>query len=133
MIGRAAVLAILLSLLGKLGGVLPAMPEPVIGGASLLLFGVIAASGLCTLVDGRVDFPDRKNLVLASVVLAIGVGNLTLAIEGFPISSLAMATVAGLLLNGSFILADRSRRTQLEEEAVSEIWGLRNSSDLPFA
>ena len=106
-IAQAAVFAILLSFVGKLGGLLQAMPMPVIGGISMLLFGVIAASGFRTLVDAKVDFGDRRNLVLSSVVLAVGVGNLALPIGRFPISSLAMATGIGLILNGAFLVYDK--------------------------
>lgn len=106
-IAEAAVFAILMSFIGKLGGLLQAMPSPVIGGISILLFGVIAASGFRTIVDAKVDFSDRRNLVLSSVVLAVGVGNLALPIGRFPISSLAMATGIGLILNGAFLIYDK--------------------------
>lgn len=104
---RAALFAIIMSLIGKLGGLLQAMPFSVVGGISILLFGVIASSGLRMLVDGGVEFSDRKNLVLTSVVLAVGVGNLTLPIGKFPVSSLAMATLAGLVLNGAFLVKEK--------------------------
>ncbi len=106
-IAEAAIFAILMSFIGKLGGLLQAMPSPVIGGISILLFGVIAASGFRTIVDAKVDFSDRRNLVLSSVVLAVGVGNLALPIGRFPISSLAMATGIGLILNGAFLAYDK--------------------------
>lgn len=123
-IAEAAVFAILLSLVGKLGGLLQAMPLPVIGGISMLLFGVIAASGFRTLVDAKVDFGDRRNLVLSSVVLAVGVGNLALPIGRFPISSLAMATGMGLVLNGAFLVYDKIQSSKtaappaVQEEAA---------------
>ena len=70
----AAVIAILLSFFGKAMAVISTIPTAVLGGVSILLFGIIAASGLRMLVDAKVDFGNSRNLVIASVILVIGIG-----------------------------------------------------------
>ena len=72
-IGGAAVFAIVLSCLGKLSALIQSIPTPVMGGVSILLFGVIAASGIRILVEGKVDYNKPKNLLLTSIVMGLGV------------------------------------------------------------
>ena len=62
--------------LGKLTALLQSIPAPVIGGASIALFGVIAASGLKILVENKVNFDIKRNLLISSVVLVIGIGGM---------------------------------------------------------
>lgn len=100
-IGGAAVLAILLGFIGILTAFLETIPMAVMGGVSIALFGVIAASGIRTLVEGKVDLGDRRNLLIASTILVLGIGGATLHFgeAGFEISPMALAAVAGILLN----------------------------------
>ena len=74
-IGGAAVIAIVLSFVGKLAAAIQSIPVPVMGGVSLLLFGVIAASGIRMLVESKVDYNKPSNLILTSVILILGVSN----------------------------------------------------------
>ena len=101
-IGGAAGFAILFAFIGKLSALIRTIPSPVIGGISFLLFGVIASNGLKVLIDKHVDFNQKRNLMIGSTILVIGIGNAVLKIGTFQFSGLALATVIGILLN--FIL-----------------------------
>lgn len=72
-IGGAAIIAILLSCVGKLAAAIQIIPVPVMGGVSLLLYGVIGASGIRVLIESKVDYSKAQNLILTSVILIIGV------------------------------------------------------------
>jgi len=106
-IGGAAILAIVLGFVGKLSALILSIPGPVISGISFLLFGVIAASGLKILIDNKIDFDRKKNLIIASVILVVGIGGLVFTVGTFTLSAMALATVLGIFLN--LILPDSSR------------------------
>ncbi|MCH4172509.1 MAG: purine/pyrimidine permease [Lactobacillus sp.] len=95
----AGTFAIIFSFIGKLSALIQSIPAPVIGGISFLLFGVIASSGLRVLIDNHVDFNLKRNLMIGSAVLVIGIGNAYLQIGEFQFSGLAIATVLGIILN----------------------------------
>ena len=69
--------------IGKLSALLHSIPTPVLGGLSIALFGVIAASGLKILVEHKIDFDNKKNLLIASVILVSGIGGLMIDLGGF--------------------------------------------------
>lgn len=103
-IGGAAVIAIILSLITKVGAIIQTIPTPVMGGISMLLFGIIASSGLRTIVESGVDFKSKRNLTISSVILVIGIGggHLAFTVWGgleFQLSGVAFATVVGIILN----------------------------------
>lgn len=98
-IGGAAVLAILLSFVQKMGALIQTIPTPVMGGISILLFGVIASSGLRMLVEAGIDFSRKRNLVLASVILVLGIGGAKVTFGTFELHGMALATIVGILLN----------------------------------
>lgn len=99
-IAGAAVLAILFGFIGKISALIHSIPTPVMGGVSILLFGIIASSGLRMLVDSKVDFGNNRNLVIASVILVIGIGGAFIKItDSFQIPSMALAAIFGVLLN----------------------------------
>jgi uracil permease len=103
-IGGAAVIAVMLSLVRKFGALIQTIPTPVLGGISMLLFGIIASSGLRTIVESGVDYKDKRNLTISSVIFVIGIGGGKLAfnITGgirFELAGVALATVVGILLN----------------------------------
>ena len=81
-IAGAAVLAVLLGFVGVLAAFLSTIPTAVMGGVSIALFGVIASSGIRTLIEGRVDLGDRCNLLIVSTILVIGIGGATLSFAG---------------------------------------------------
>jgi uracil permease len=98
-----AVVSIVLGVVCKFGGVLTSVPGPVIGGASMILFGMIAAMGIKVLVDNRVDFIQSRNVMIVAAILIIGLGfssgGVDVHVKDVSISALAIATVAGVLLN----------------------------------
>ncbi|EHQ2577415.1 uracil permease [Enterococcus faecalis] len=106
-IGGAAVFAVALGFVGKLSALILSIPRPVISGISFVLFGVIAASGLKILIDNKINFDKKKNLLIASVILVIGIGGLVFKVGTFELSSMALATVLGIVLN--LILPENAR------------------------
>ena len=102
-IGGAAVIAIILAFIGKFTALISSIPTPVMGGVSILLFGIIAASGLRMLVESQVDFASNRNLVIASVVLVVGIGNLLINLKGIGINlqieGMALSALSGIILN----------------------------------
>lgn len=98
-IGVAAVLAIIMSFIGPVAAIIENTPRPVMGGVSILLFGIIASSGFRVFVEDKVDFSKKKNLILASVVIILGIGGATIKIKGVEIAGVALATLAGICLN----------------------------------
>lgn len=98
-IAGAAVFAIAMSFIGKVSALIHSIPTPVIGGVSIALFGVIAASGLKILVENKVNFDEKRNLLIASVILVSGIGGLTLNVAGVSISGIAFSTVLGILMH----------------------------------
>jgi uracil permease len=106
-IGGAAVVAVVLSLFQKFGALIRTIPTPVMGGISMLLFGIIASSGLRTLVESGVDYKDKRNLTISSVILVIGIGGGRFAFAvtqnvQFELAGVALATVVGIILNLTF-------------------------------
>ncbi|MCZ2257091.1 solute carrier family 23 protein [Sporosarcina sp. G11-34] len=96
----AAVFAILFSFLGKVMALIATIPTSVLGGISILLFGIIASSGLRMLVDHKIDFGNQRNLVIASIILVIGIGGATIKFsDTFEIEGMALAAIMGVLLN----------------------------------
>ena len=116
-IGGAAIFAILLSCLGKLAALIQSIPTPVMGGVSMLLFGVIAASGIRILVEAKVDYNNPMNLLLTSIVMGVGVSTASLTIGTVTLRGMALATVIAIILSISFriILALR-RQGQKQSE-----------------
>lgn len=99
-VGLAAVIAFCLAFVQKIGALIQSIPTPVLGGISMMLFGVIAASGLRTLVENQVDLSKSRNMLIASVILVLGVGGSSLVLGGsVKLSSMALATLVGILLN----------------------------------
>ncbi|GAA0053960.1 UNVERIFIED_CONTAM: uracil permease [Streptococcus canis] len=97
-IAGAAVIAGLLSFIGKVSALIQSIPTPVIGGISVALFGVIASSGLKILIESKVDMDNKKNLLIASVILVSGIGGLMLQVNGLQISGVAFSTLLGIIL-----------------------------------
>lgn len=97
-IAGAAVIAALLSFVGKVSALIQSIPTPVIGGISVALFGVIASSGLKILIESKVDMDNKKNLLIASVILVSGIGGLMLQVNGLQISGVAFSTLLGIIL-----------------------------------
>lgn len=103
-VGGAAVFAILLSFSGKFSAIIANIPPAVMGGVSLLLFGVIAASGLRIFVEQKVDFSKPTNMLLATVVLVVGLSGTKLVMGKVELKGMALATIVGILLSLFFKL-----------------------------
>lgn len=97
-IGGAAIIAIILSFVGKLSAAIQSIPTPVMGGVSLLLFGVIASSGIRMLVEAKVDYSKARNLILTSVVLVIGISGAQLQMGAISLKGMGLATIVSILL-----------------------------------
>lgn len=96
----ASFFAILFGFCGKISALLSSIPSAVMGGVSILLFGIIASSGLRMLVESHVDFKDKRNLIISSVILVIGIGGATIHIgDSFSLEGMALASVIGVVLN----------------------------------
>ena len=98
-IAGAALFAVFFSFIGKLSALIETIPSPVIGGLSFLLFGVIASSGLRVMIENQIDFNAKRNLMISSVILVIGIGNAYLQLGKYQFSGLAVAAVLGIILN----------------------------------
>ena len=108
-IGGAACFAILLSCLGKLAALIQSIPAPVMGGVSMLLFGLIAASGIRILVEAKVDYNQPMNLLLTSIVMGIGVSTASITIGTVTLKGMALATIVAILLSITFRIIARLR------------------------
>lgn len=129
----AACLAVIFGMFTVFADFLATIPGPVIGGASIILYGMISASGLRTLVDSKVDFNNTKNLIVVSVTLAVGLGMGAMSLIGdvtgntvykvmigqVEISPLAIATVLAILLN--LIIPNTKEPTKEQEEAEDKV------------
>ncbi|MCL2103188.1 MAG: uracil-xanthine permease family protein [Syntrophorhabdaceae bacterium] len=99
----AAVFAILLGLVPKLGAIISSIPTAIIGGISVVLFGMIASIGARTLVENKVDFQQSRNLIISAVILVLGIGGaivpFSIGSVSFSIEGMALAAIVGIILN----------------------------------
>ncbi|MGB6328600.1 MAG: uracil-xanthine permease family protein [Halarcobacter sp.] len=95
----AALAAIILAFVGKLGGMLATIPIPVMGGIMLLLFGIIASIGISTLVREKVDLACPRNLIIVSMILVFSIGGMTFNFGGVPFSGIGLGAITGIVLN----------------------------------
>ena len=102
-IGLAAIIAIIFAFSGHLTALLTAIPQPVLGGISVLLYGFICVNGLKILINSQVDFNNTKNVVVAATMLVLGLGGAALSIAygdlSISISGMSLAAIIGVLLN----------------------------------
>jgi putative pyrimidine permease RutG len=94
----AAVIAVLLGFSPKFGALIQAIPLPVMGGVSIVVFGLIAIAGAKIWVDNKVDFSDNKNLLVAAITLVLGTGDFTLKFGEFALGGIGTATFGAILL-----------------------------------
>ena len=95
----AAIFGILFSVLGKVSALLKTIPDAVLGGIMLLLFGTIASVGINSLIKNKVNLGDTRNLIIASLILTLGIGGAELTFGRFTIGGIGLAAVVGVLLN----------------------------------
>lgn len=96
----AAGCAIAMAFIGKLGALLQSIPTAVMGGISIVLFGMITSIGIRTVIDARVDFTNSRNLVIAAVILVLGIGGASVPITAnIQLGGLALAAIVGVIMN----------------------------------
>ena len=102
----AALIAVVLGFSPKFGALIQAIPLPVMGGVSIVVFGLIAIAGAKIWVDNRVDFSNNKNLLVAAITLVLGTGDFTLKFGQFALGGIGTATFGAILL---YALLNRSK------------------------
>ena len=95
----AAISAIVLAFVGKLGAILATIPTPVMGGIMLLLFGMIASIGISTLVKEKPDFSCPRNMAIISMILVFSIGGMTFNFGGVGFSGIGLGALVGIFLN----------------------------------
>ncbi len=95
----AAIAAILLAFVGKLGGFLNTIPVPVMGGIMVLLFGAIAVIGISTLVRAGTDLMEPRNLAIVAIILVFGIGGMNFDLAVVKLGGIGLAGVIGVILN----------------------------------
>ncbi|WP_096435480.1 solute carrier family 23 protein [Alteribacter populi] len=114
-IGGAAVVAIIFGFIGKVSALITTIPTAVMGGVSILLFGIIASSGLRMMIENKVELGSKRNLIISSVILVIGIGGAFIQVtETIQIAGMALATVIGIVLN--LVLPGREKQSISEDE-----------------
>lgn len=95
----AAIAAITLAFVGKLGALLSTIPTPVMGGIMLLLFGIIASIGMGTLIKEKVDLGCTRNMIIVSMILVFSIGGMTFNFGGVAFSGIGLGAIIGIFLN----------------------------------
>ncbi len=106
-IGGAAIISVVMAFMGKFTALIGSIPVPVMGGVSLLLFGVIAASGVRMLVESKVDYSKPKNLILTSIVLIVGLSGAHVEIGTVSLKGMALATLLAIVVSLLFGLFEK--------------------------
>ena len=108
----AGLIAVLLGFSPKFGALIQAIPLPVMGGVSIVVFGLIAVAGAKIWVDNKVDFSDNKNLLVAAITLVLGTGDFTLKFGQFALGGIGTATFGAILLYALLNLKPRQPAAQ---------------------
>ena len=113
----AAIFAILLAFVGKLGALLQTIPVPVMGGILILLFGAILVIGINSLVRAQVDLMEARNLSIVAVIVVFGIGGMTFKTDYLTLSGVGLAGITGVVLN---LILPRARASKEETEKTRE-------------
>lgn len=116
-IGGAAVISIVIAFFGQVSGAIQTLPVPVIGGISMMLFGVIAASGLRMLIEARVDYSRSRNLLLSAVVFVVGISGVAIPVGQTQLKGMVLATLVGIVLSLAFYIMEKLGWTNEPAEA----------------
>ena len=98
----AGIVAIFLGLSPKFGAIIQSIPPALLGGASIVVFGLIAVAGVKIWIDNKIDFSKNSNLIIAAVTVIMGAGNFSLHLGGFDLGGIGTATLAAIVLNALF-------------------------------
>jgi uracil permease len=115
-IGGAAVLSIICSFIGPLCALIESIPNPVIGGISFLLYGMIGVSGLRILIDENVDYGNSVNMVLTSVIFVVGLSGISIQIGNTTLSGMVLAAIVGMGMSLLFYVFDKLHLLNKESE-----------------
>ena len=131
-IGLAAIFAICLGFLGKFTAIVSTIPNAVLGGVSLLLYGFISVNGLKVLIENRIDFGKPKNVVVASTMLVLGLGGAAISIVNgdlsVTISGMSLAAIIGILLN--LLLPDEKiEKNENIDKDIKENYDIKNEKE----
>jgi uracil permease len=124
-VGGAGVISIIIAFFGQVSGAIRSIPVPVIGGVSMMLFGVIAASGLRMLIEAKVDYSKSRNLMLSAIVLVVGISGVSINFGHTQLKGMVLATIVGMVLSLAFHLLDS---LHLTNEAADTL-----ETDIPAA
>ncbi|HYG98749.1 MAG TPA: uracil permease [Terriglobales bacterium] len=106
-VAGAGLISVVIAFFGQVSGVIRTIPIPVIGGISMMLFGVIAASGLRMLIEAKVDYSKSRNLLLSAIVFVVGISGVSLKIGQTQFRGMVLATVIGIVLSLLFYVLDK--------------------------
>lgn len=116
----AALFAIALSFVGKIGAFLQTIPVPVMGGIMMLLFGAITFVGISILVKHNVDISSNRNLIIIALILVVGIGGMKIPLGDVSLTGIGLAGIVGVILN-----------LLLPQEKVAEIIDATTTEDVP--
>jgi uracil permease len=119
-IGGAAVISIFIAFFGHVSGAIRTLPTPVIGGISMMLFGVIAASGLRMLIEAKVDYSKSRNLLLSAVVFVVGISGVSIKLGNTELKGMVLATLVGIVLSLVFYIFERLGWSNEEPDVIHD-------------
>jgi uracil permease len=111
----AAIFAIALAFIGKVGALLQTIPAPVMGGIMLLLFGAITVVGLNTLVKAGDDLTEPRNLTIVAIILVVGIGGMAISVNEFTLRGIGLAGIVGVVLN---LILPKSKTAATQDQVV---------------
>jgi len=114
----AAISAIVISLIGKVSAAIQTIPQAVLGGIMLLLFGTIASVGINNMIKAKINMNDTRNLVIVSLILTVGIGGAVLSFGKFSLAGIGLASLVGVILN--LVLPKKSKKDEPTVEEVIE-------------
>lgn len=118
-VGGAGLISIIIAFFGKISGAIRSIPVPVIGGVSMMLFGVIAASGLRMLIEAKVDFSKSRNLLLSAVVLVVGNSKLAITIGYTQLTGMVLATIVAIAFSLLLYMFDKLHLTNESSDTLA--------------
>lgn len=131
-IRNAAFIAIALSFMGKFSALISTIPAPVLGGMSILLYGVIASNGLKVMIEDKVDFNQSRNLIIASSMLVVGLGGAVFDIAGFvTLSGTALSAITGIVLNQILPREEAEYEAEYENEKKTDYSSAKGADYAP--
>ena len=134
-IGLAAIIAIVLGFFSKFTALVSTIPNAVLGGVSLLLYGFIAVNGLKVLVQNKVDFNNTKNVIVASAMLVLGLGGAAISITSgdlsVTISGMSLAAIVGIILNLCLPGIEENKEIENREEKKETKNTKKDKKELP--